>query len=129
MLSDKDWVEAEERGRLRTLTIPCAVAARYDSSTGIITVEMNRGFAISFHKNRAQALHDATDEQLSIIEVEAPDWSIFFPKLQDGLSVEGMLAGRFGSRRWEREWADANGVQVIENAPVEDALEEAATAA
>ena len=126
MLSDKEIAEAEERGRVRTLTMPCAVSACYDSSTGFITVEMNRGFSISFHKSRAQPVHDATDEQLSEIEVEAPDWSIFFPKLQDGLSVEGMLAGRFGSLRWEREWADANGVRIVENTPVERRLEAAA---
>jgi hypothetical protein len=113
MISDKDWAEAEERGRIRELTFPYAVAASYDESNGTVTVKLNRGFSVSFHKNRSQTLHKATNEQLRDIEVHST--SIFFPKLDDGFSVEGMLAGRFGTRRWEREWADAHQIEIAEN--------------
>jgi len=113
MNSDKEWAEAQERGRIHSLTFPCAVSASYDQSTGTITVVLNRGFSVSFHKSRSQALHQATDEQLSEIDVHS--WSIFFPRLEDGFTVEGMLAGRFGTRRWEREWADAHGIEIAEN--------------
>ena len=115
MISDREYADAAERGRLRSLTMPCAVAARYDKVTGMITVDLNRGFSLSFHKTRSQALHHATDEQLSEIEVSEPGWSVFFPRLDDGFTVEGMLAGRFGTRRWEREWADAHHVEIAEN--------------
>ncbi len=115
MINDKEWEEAQERGRIHSLTVPCAVAARYDAATGMITVDLNLGFSVSFHKSRSQTLCKATDEQLSEIEVDSPGWSIMFPKLEDGFSVEGMLAGRFGTRRWEREWADAHGIEIAEN--------------
>lgn len=85
-----------------------AIAARYNPATGMITVDLNRGFSISFHKSRSQALHRATDEQLSEIEVYNPGWSVFFPKLDDGFTVEGILAGRFGNRHWEEAWAAAH---------------------
>jgi hypothetical protein len=71
----------------------------------MITVDLSAGYSISFHKSRAQALHNATDEQLSEIDAEFPGWSVFFPKLDDGFTVEGLLAGRQGSPYWEREWA------------------------
>ena len=115
MVSDKEHEEAEERGRLRSLTVPCAVAARYDAATGMITVDLNRGYSVSFHKSRSQALHNATDEQLSEIDAGTPGWSVFFPKLEDGFTVAGMLAGRFGNRNWERLWADEHHVKIAEN--------------
>jgi hypothetical protein len=115
MVSDKEHAEAEERGRLRSLTVPCAVAARYDPATGMITVDLNRGYSVSFHKSRSQALHNATDEQLNEIDAGPPGWSVFFPKLEDGFTVAGMLAGRFGNRNWERRWADEHQVKIAEN--------------
>jgi hypothetical protein len=115
MISDKEHAIAEARGRLRSLTVPCAVAARYDPATGMITVDLNRGYSVSFHKSRSQALHKATDEQLSKIDAGYPGWSVFFPKLEDGFTIDGMLAGRFGNRHWERRWADEHHVQIAEN--------------
>lgn len=115
-LSDREIEKANERGRLYGLTHPRAVAARYDAANGIITVDLNRGFSVSFHKSRSQVLHNASDEQLETIEVQNPGSEVWFPALEDGFTVEGMLAGRFGTRRWEREWADANGIEIAENA-------------
>ena len=115
MISEAEHVAAAERGRMRSLTLPYAVAARYDPKTGVITVDLNRGYSVSFHKSRSQALHGATDEQLSEIDAGYPGWSVFFPKLDDGFTVSGMLAGRFGNRHWERQWADEHKVQIAEN--------------
>jgi hypothetical protein len=115
MISEAEHAVAEERGRIRSLTMPCAVDARYDPVTGMITVDLNRGYSVSFHKSRSQALHNATDEQLSEIDASDPGWSVFFPKLDDGFTVSGMLAGRFGNRHWEKKWADEHNVEIAEN--------------
>jgi len=115
MISEAEHAGAKERGRIRSLTVPCAVAARYDPATGMITVDLNRGYSVSFHKSRSQALHKATDEQLSEIDAGYPGWSVFFPKLDDGFTVSGMLAGRFGNRHWEKKWADEHKVEIAEN--------------
>jgi hypothetical protein len=115
MISEAEHLAAEERGRMRSLTLPCAVAARYDAATGMITVDLNRGYSVSFHKSRSQALHEATDKQLSEIDAGYPGWSVFFPKLDDGFTVSGMLAGRFGNRHWEKKWADEHNVEIAEN--------------
>jgi hypothetical protein len=115
MISEAEHAAAEERGRIRSLTMPCAVDARYDPATGMITVDLNRGYSVSFHKSRSQALHNATDEQLSEIDASDPGWSVFFPKLDDGFTVSGMLAGRFGNRHWEKKWADEHNVEIAEN--------------
>jgi len=119
MISDNERAEAEERGRVRSLTLPCAVAARYDAATGMITVILNRGYSVTFHKSRSQVLHDASDAQLSEIDVAAPGWSVYFPRLEGGFTVTGMLAGRFGNRGWERRWADEHQVKIAENTLVE----------
>ena len=103
--------EHPQFGRDRTaqnpsLSDPRALSAHYDAATGMITVELNRGYSISFHKSRHQALYRATDDQLSQIDLYPPDSVIFFPKLDDGFTVEGLVAGRFGSGRWEQDWAE-----------------------
>jgi hypothetical protein len=121
MNSDKEYEDAAEGSRLNHLRNPWATAARYDASTGMITVDLNRGFSVSFHKSRHQALYKATDEQLSEIDVSHGGTSVFFPKLEDGFTVEGMLAGRFGRPWWERQWADEHGLKIAENALPEKA--------
>jgi len=115
MVSEKESEEAVEHGRIHQLAVPCAVAARYDASTGMITVDLNRGFSVSFHKERSQTLCKASDEELSQIEIEGSGHYIIFPKLDDGFTVLGMLAGRFGNRHWEQQWADEHKVEIAEN--------------
>jgi len=115
MVSEKEYEDAREAGIKHQLAVPCAVAARYDSSTGMITVDLNRGYSMSFHKNRSQVLCHASDDELKQIEIEGAGRYIMFPKLDDGFTVLGMLAGRFGNRHWEKKWADEHEVEIAEN--------------
>jgi hypothetical protein len=43
---------------------------------------------------------------LSEIEISSGGYSVHFPKLDADFSLEGLLAGRFGTATWEREWAE-----------------------
>lgn len=116
MISDKEFAEAEERGRLHTLAVPSAIAARYDAGSGMISIDLNRGVTLSFHKSRSQILHNASDEQLSEIEIPYGGGAVLFPKLDEGLTIEGILAGRFGNWHWERQWAKEHGIEIAEDA-------------
>ena len=100
----RDWLDVYgQEYRERGLYI---VAAHYDASTGMVHVKLKAGMTISFAKERSQALAKATDEQLSEVEVSPAGWSVDFPRIDDGFSLEGLLSGRFGNDRWEREWAE-----------------------
>lgn len=100
----RDWLEVYgDECRQRGLYF---VAARYDPATGIIHAQLKAGMTISVPKGRVQGLADATDEQLSEVEISPAGWSFDFPRIDDGITLEGMLSGRFGNDQWEQEWAE-----------------------
>jgi hypothetical protein len=106
MVTQEEHDLAAERGRQIQESGLYAVAAHYDPATQLMHVTLKKGFTVSFPKERSQVMANARDEDLSEVEVLAPGWYVIFPKLDDGFTVEGMLAGRFGNARWEREWAE-----------------------
>lgn len=81
---------------------------RYDAATKTVHVAFKAGFTISFAKERCQVTANASDEQLSVVEISPAGWSADFPLIDDGLTAEGLLAGRFGNRKWEEAWAAAH---------------------
>jgi hypothetical protein len=108
MVTQQEHDLAAERGQQICESGLYAVAARYDPATGLVHVTLKNGMNISFPKERAQPLAYATDEQLSEVQISPAGWSVDFPRIDDGFTIEGLLAGRFGNARWEREWAEKN---------------------
>jgi hypothetical protein len=106
MVTQEQHDLAEERGRQIQKSGLYAVAARYDANTGLIHVQLKTGMTISFPKERSQALANATDEQLSEVEISPAGWSVDFPRIDDGFTIEALLAGRFGNAHWEQQWAE-----------------------
>jgi hypothetical protein len=51
----------------------------------------------------AQGLENATDAQLSRVEILGVGFGLHWEELDADVSVEGLLAGRFGSRRYMAE--------------------------
>lgn len=103
-----DWLEVYgEECRERGLYI---VAAHYDPAAGMIHAQLKAGMTISVLKERVQGLVHATDEQLGEIEISPGGWSFIFPRIDDGVTLEGLLSGRFGNDRWEQEWAEKHRV-------------------
>ena len=106
MVTQQEHDLAIERGREIQESGRYIVAAAYDPATQVMHVTFKAGFTISFAKERCQVTAKATDAELSETEISPAGWSVDFPKIDDGLTAEGLLAGRFGSVRWEREWAE-----------------------
>jgi hypothetical protein len=106
MVTQQEHDLATERSREIRESGRYIVAAAYDPATRTMHVTFRAGFTISFSKERCQVTAKATDAEMSEIEISPAGWSVDFPKLDDGLSAEGLLAGRFGNARWEREWAE-----------------------
>jgi hypothetical protein len=113
MVTQEEHDLAAERGRQIKESGLYAVAARFDAATGLMHVTLKKGFTVSFPKERSQVMANATNEDLSEVEVSGAGWYVIFPKLDDGFTVEGMLAGRFGNDRWEREWAEKHRDHVL----------------
>ena len=82
-----------------------AVAARFDTLTHRVVIELDNGADFSFPPNLAQGLGDSSDADLQQIEISPLGTGLHWPKLDVDLTVDGLLAGVFGSRHWMRELA------------------------
>lgn len=83
-------------------------AVTYDPSARTVHVTFKAGFTISFPKERSQVTANASDDELSEVVISPAGWSFDFPRLDNGHTAEGVLAGRFGNRKWEEAWAAAH---------------------
>lgn len=108
-----NWIEQElahaqdavTRGRLEQASQVRARAARYDARKRLIVVELINGSSFAFPPSLAQGLSDASSADLSVIEVTPMGSGLHWPNLNADLTVEGLLAGVFGSRNWMRSHA------------------------
>ena len=99
-ISDAEWAAAEERGRIEMTIKPRARSALYDAASQRLIVELLNGSTFIFSPRLAQGLENATDAQLSRVEVLGVGFGLHWEELDVDLSVDGLLAGRFGSRRY-----------------------------
>jgi hypothetical protein len=108
-----DWVQAElervpqaaAQGLLHVVPALQAVAARYDARKKRVVVELVNGSSFAFPPTLAQGLADARPSDLAEIEISPLGTGLHWPRLDADLTVEGLLAGVFGSRAWVRQHA------------------------
>ena len=108
-----DWVKAElaqveaaqARGQVEQTTALRALSARYDSRKKCIVIGLENGSFFSFPPALAQGLAHARPSDLADIEISPQGIGLHWPKLDADLTVEGLLAGLFGSRSWRRAHA------------------------
>jgi len=105
-LTDQEFEAAEERGRIVFETEPHARAVRHDLASGMTVVDLYNGCTFAFPPRRLQGLENATDEELSQVEVGGLGFGLHWEALDADFSVGGLMAGRFGSAaHMERERA------------------------
>lgn len=91
---------AEARGRASLAAEPRAVSARYDQRLRRIVVELTNGCAFAFPPSLAEGLQDATPEQLAQVEVLGLGYGLHWEAVDVDLSLPGLMAGLFGTRRF-----------------------------
>jgi hypothetical protein len=99
-LTDAQIEAAAERGRIARATEPRATAARYDRQLGHIIVDLTNGCTFSFPPRLAQGLEEATDDQLTRVEVLGAGYGLHWEELDVDLSIPGLLAGIFGAKAY-----------------------------
>lgn len=97
--------EAMARGQLALPDGVRAVGARFDPAQQQVVVALANGATFSFPPALAQGLANASAADLSDIELTPQGTGLHWPRLDADLSVEGLLAGLFGSRSWMRAHA------------------------
>ena len=91
---------ARERGRQALAVEPRAIAARYDRRRRKIVVDLANGCSFAFPPALAQGLSDASEDELSAIEVLGLGSGLRWERLDVDLYVPGLLAGVFGTKVW-----------------------------
>jgi len=102
MSDDPDalMIEAARRGRRSLRLEPRARAARYDRRTGRVHVELTNGCTFAFPARKAQGLERANDAQLAQVEILGLGLGLHWEPLDVDLSVQGLLAGLFGTKAY-----------------------------
>lgn len=113
-VTERDFAQAEMRAQSRRET-GYAVSARYDRRSSRVVVKLHTDVQVSFPPRLAEGLADASPDELAEIEISPSGLGLYWPRLDADLSVSGLLAGQFGSRRW----MDAQFHAAAANAPRE----------
>lgn len=95
----KQFEEAKARGDAR-LQGPRAESAHYDAGRNRVIVRLTTGVEIGLAPKDVEGLHDASADDLKVIEVEPFGLGIHFPRLDADLYVPALLEGVLGSKRW-----------------------------
>src|SRR3546814_4546948 len=108
--TDARFEAAEARGRDLLRTAPRAAAARYDSASGRVVIELIDGCAYAFPIRLVQDLQGATEAELGTVQVDGHGLNLHWPALDADLYVPALIAGIFGTEAWmKRELASRAG--------------------
>ena len=95
--------EAIRRGERDLATRRRAQAARYDRASGSVVIDLVSGAVFAFPAKLAQGLKTDSAEQLDQVEIAGAGFALHWEALDADFTVEGLLAGRFGSARYMAE--------------------------
>jgi len=94
---------ARRRGAREAARAPRAISAHYDGEAGRIVVTLSNGCVFAFPSELGEGLADADPKDLAEIEIMPGGSGLRWEALDADVSVEGLIAGIFGSEIWMRE--------------------------
>ena len=99
-ITDPQIRAAQRRGLVAQRTEPRAAAVRYDPKLKRVIVNLSNGCIFAFPPHLAQGLEAATDDQIAEVKVLGAGYGLRWESLDVDLSMPGLLAGIFGTRKW-----------------------------
>lgn len=82
---------------------PRVVRVQYEAKEDLVSLYFADGFRISIPRKQLQGLEGANQTQLSKIEIVGNGTGLHWPMLDVDHYVLGLLAHRFGTKRWMNE--------------------------
>lgn len=79
---------------------PRAAHVRYDRRVGRIIVDLTNGCTFAFPARLAQGLEDASDEEISKVEILGNGFGLHWEQLDVDHSIPGLLAGLLGTKSY-----------------------------
>jgi hypothetical protein len=105
MAQSKQVTPARARARRLKANVPHAVSAFYAAGVKRILVTLSDGLEIALVPERLETLHKARPADLKKIEINAAGYELYFPALDDGIWLPGVLLGLTGTRAWMEQLA------------------------
>lgn len=102
-LTDEEFEAANRRGLIEMATKPRARTVRYDRDEDRLVVELVNGSTFSFPPGLLQGFDRATPAQIAEVEIWGQGFGLHWELLDADFTVEGLMAGRFGTARYMRE--------------------------
>lgn len=99
ILDDRMYEEATRRGETERALGAVPSSVRYDAASGRIVVEFANGAAFLVPARSLQGLGDATDEELSEVELQG-ETGLHWESRDVDLRISGLIAGIFGTARF-----------------------------
>ena len=100
---DKQYERAVKAGVLAQASEPRAAAAHYDRANDRLIVELRNGVVFMVPCSLIQGLRGAQPEKISAVTVMPRGAALHWDDLDVQMSVPGLVAGVFGTRKWMSE--------------------------
>jgi hypothetical protein len=108
MNPQEEWRLARERGA-ETAKRPAARMACYKPRTKRLEITLTNGISLLVPIAYIEGLHAAAAADLREIEIFGLGSALVFPKLDEVVSVHGLIDDVFGSKAWMRDIGRAGG--------------------
>jgi uncharacterized protein (DUF433 family) len=102
--------------RPKCTALPRVVEALYDVPNHEVTIRFENGARMAFPRHLLEGLGNASPDQLQEIAISGPGTGLYWPQLDVGHYVRGLMDGVFGSRRWMQALGRKGGATKTERA-------------
>jgi len=99
-ITDAEIEAAFARGQQTKKNEPVAVSARYNARRKHVIVELSNGCTFAFPAEMAQGLESASASDLAAVEVLGAGYGLHWEDLDVDLSVPGLIADLFGTKKY-----------------------------
>ncbi len=100
---NKQYDRAVKAGVLAQASEPRAAAAHYDEANNRLIVKLRNGVIFIVPCSLIQGLSSAKREKIAAVKVMPRGAALHWDELDVQMSVPGLVAGVFGTRRWMAE--------------------------
>ncbi|HEX3465923.1 MAG TPA: DUF2442 domain-containing protein [Candidatus Elarobacter sp.] len=107
MTSDAEIDAAIAQGRLHAM--PRAIEASYDEAADEVVVRFENGVRMAFPRRILQGLETALPGQLREVVIAGPGTGLYWPKLDIGHYIRGLIDGVFGTKTWMQQLGKRGG--------------------
>ncbi len=108
--TDAEIDAAIARAKKYDRTDPRVDRAEYQPGVDLVALYLRNGMVVAVPRELLQGLQNATLLQLRNIEILGPGTGLDWPDLDVQHSIEGLMSGVFGNRRWMADIGRAGGL-------------------